>query len=169
MKLTISAVLFVLFPFSSAYAAKGSTSLFTGSYACGNKVDTLQTRYVVTDEVAKGNGNGVIAKLMVTRASGASGQTGENQTGAFIDGEKFTSAKDVLAYCRRIGGAFGNLTVPAGTFATCKMSSTSKGWAMTTWIGRAPLGLVAFQGTNLKASKSGCHQTVVQKLNDFSF
>jgi len=52
------------------------------------------------------------------------------------------TAQQILASCASIGGKAQSITVPAGTFNTCSIPSSSNGSTGTVWISTVTFGVV---------------------------
>lgn len=87
-----------------------------------------------------------------------------------LDGENLRTKYDVSSYCASVTGVVEEMSVPAGTFWTCKLSiQTSDGWEVQTWAGGAPLGLIAWQAKKVEFNDPSCLATVDQRLTEFNF
>jgi hypothetical protein len=110
---------------AAAYPTIGDTAVYTmngsGTLTLSNKgFDSSTNQWTIFEDI--GNGNMGYAY--------------------WSEDEIFHQAQvlDVLAHCETYGGATETITVPAGTFKTCKISSSD----VAAWIADVPFGEAKF-------------------------
>lgn len=118
-----------------AYPALKDSSTFKGTYvaAAGGTIDFTQTIEIVSYNAAASQ---YTLKNTVVYNGQSNVQNADVAADQFLTNAKVAS---ILADCSKMGGTSESLTVPAGTFNTCKVPQER---GSMIWVADAPFGFV---------------------------